>query len=131
MWLHLVSDEFRSPGSVGSGWKKRPPPLDSLGSDGSMGKSSSSSSASSNFRAAQFAFISPVEPLVSLARFSKSMNRVYIPVGHEEEVQVVSHRQAGADSKGLAASGRGRANHAAVALSETRHSVLVATQGLR
>jgi hypothetical protein len=38
----------------------------------------------------RFAFISPVEP-VSLARFSRSMNRVYIPVGHDQEVQVVSH----------------------------------------
>lgn len=37
----------------------------------------------------RFAFISPVEP-VSLARFSRSMNRVYIPVGHDQEVQVVS-----------------------------------------
>lgn len=39
----------------------------------------------------RFAFISPVEP-VSLARFSRSMNRVYIPVGHDQEVQVVSRQ---------------------------------------
>ncbi len=37
----------------------------------------------------RFPFISPVEPVLTLARFHRSLNKVYIPLDDEEELEVV------------------------------------------
>lgn len=39
--------------------------------------------------ATRFPFISPVEPILTLARFNRSMNKVYIPLEDDEELEVV------------------------------------------
>lgn len=52
-------------------------------------KASARSAASDATADTRFPFISPVEPVLTLARFHRSLNKVYIPLDDEEELEVV------------------------------------------
>lgn len=105
VWLHLASSSASSSSTDLSATpspgiallRKRPDPLTSiefLGSkshataSSSCSASSSTTSSSSSSAASRFPFISPVEPLTTLARFHRSLNKVYIPLDEEEELEV-------------------------------------------
>ena len=107
VWLHLASssastsstDLSASPSPGIALLRKRPDPLTSIeflgykshatATSSSSSASSSTSSSSSSSAASRFPFISPVEPLTTLARFHRSLNKVYIPLDEEEELEIV------------------------------------------
>lgn len=68
--------------------RKRPEPLTNFELVDFKSHNSNPSSSSSSAEVSRFPFISPVEPLVTLARFHRTLNKVYIPLEEEEELEI-------------------------------------------
>ncbi len=93
-WLHLgTSSSSTIPASSPSSitLRKRPGPLTNIEllDSKSHATTTTNSTTSSVSEGSRFPFISPVEPLMTLARFHRSLNKVYIPLDEEEELEVV------------------------------------------